>query len=358
MKLNFVGITAEVFYGIEILSRRLGFEISGQGFEVQIRKIEQGLSVDIKENGAVIGYEKKHHFFRALGIMMEHFGEKCSIFETPKIKSNGLMVDMSRGAVMTVEALRDFTEIMALMGYNVLMLYTEDTYEVEGYPYFGYMRGRYTFDELKSCDDYADIFGIEIVPCIQVLGHLSKTLRWNHGKDIRDTAGVLLVGSDDTRELVKNLIYQASKPFRSRRIHLGLDEAWDLGLGRYLKRNGYRPSNQIIREHCKVVEEIVEELGLKGMIWADMYFRAKSSTGDYYDNLTGEFTEEDISCVSKNLSLVYWDYYKESKEEYTKLIKMHKQLSSDVIFAGGIWLLAKNSCGGKACHNGMHRKRN
>ena len=76
MKLNFVGITAEVFYGIEILSRRLGFEISGQGFEVQIRKIEQGLSVDIKENGAVIGYEKKHHFFRALGIMMDHFGEK------------------------------------------------------------------------------------------------------------------------------------------------------------------------------------------------------------------------------------------------------------------------------------------
>ena len=35
------------------------------------------------------------------------------------------------------------------------MLYTEDTYEVDNEPYFGYMRGRYSADELRELDDYA-----------------------------------------------------------------------------------------------------------------------------------------------------------------------------------------------------------
>ena len=45
--------------------------------------------------------------------------------------------------------------------------YTEDTYEVEGQPYFGAYRGKYTKDEIKELDAYASMFGVELVPCIQ-----------------------------------------------------------------------------------------------------------------------------------------------------------------------------------------------
>ena len=41
------------------------------------------------------------------------------------------MIDCSRNAVMTVDALKNWIDIMADLGYNTLMLYTEDTYEVE-----------------------------------------------------------------------------------------------------------------------------------------------------------------------------------------------------------------------------------
>lgn len=33
---------------------------------------------------------------------------------------------------------------MAVMGLNMLMLYTEDIFRLENYPCFGSMRGRYT----------------------------------------------------------------------------------------------------------------------------------------------------------------------------------------------------------------------
>lgn len=41
------------------------------------------------------------------------------------------------------------------MGLNMLQLYTEDTFEVEGEPLFGYLRGKFTTRELASIDDYA-----------------------------------------------------------------------------------------------------------------------------------------------------------------------------------------------------------
>ena len=62
----------------------------------------------------------------------------------------GVMIDMSRDAVMTVPALKKYITYLAKMGYNTLMLYTEDTYEVDGEPFFGYMRGRYSIEELRE----------------------------------------------------------------------------------------------------------------------------------------------------------------------------------------------------------------
>ena len=59
-------------------------------------------------------------------------------------KTLAVMIDCSRNGVMKPEKVKEFALLIKNMGYNALMLYTEDTYEVENEPYFGYMRGRYT----------------------------------------------------------------------------------------------------------------------------------------------------------------------------------------------------------------------
>ena len=61
-----------------------------------------------------------------------------------------VMLDVSRNGVMKVEKVKEFVDYVKLFGYNSLMLYTEDTYEIEGEPYFGYLRGRYSKEELKE----------------------------------------------------------------------------------------------------------------------------------------------------------------------------------------------------------------
>ena len=54
------------------------------------------------------------------------------------------MLDCSRNAVFTVEKVKSFIRIMAKLGMNTLMLYTEETYTVPDEPYFGAYRGRYS----------------------------------------------------------------------------------------------------------------------------------------------------------------------------------------------------------------------
>ena len=86
----------------------------------------------------------------------------------------GTMLDCSRNAVPNIRSLKKWIDLTAGLGYNALLLYTEDTYEVPGEPYFGYMRGRFTQDELREADRYALSRGMTLIPCIQVLAHLNQ----------------------------------------------------------------------------------------------------------------------------------------------------------------------------------------
>ena len=56
----------------------------------------------------------------------------------------GLMIDCSRNAVYRIEFLKKYVPLFAEIGYNAIELYTEDTYCVDGQPYFGYLRGAYS----------------------------------------------------------------------------------------------------------------------------------------------------------------------------------------------------------------------
>ena len=148
------------------------------------------------------------------------------------------MLDLSRNGVMKVEAVKKYADMMSLMGLNQLYLYLEDTYEIDGCSYFGYMRGRYTKEELREVDEYCDLIGIEVIPHIQTLGHMAQYIKWDEGMKYRDTAEVLIAGEDFTYEFIEKTIKSISSCFQTKKIHLGMDEAGNLGSGKYYEKMG------------------------------------------------------------------------------------------------------------------------
>ena len=145
-----------------------------------------GLSVEKKNGEITVTYERPSNFFRALGHISEHRAEEeYSIKEKNNFETVGAMPDLSFDCPLTVSGLQKFMDYMAVMGLNTLYLYMEDLYELPKRKFFGYMRGRYTDEELREIDDYAFDYGIEVIPCIQTLGHMFKYLVWPEVQTLR-----------------------------------------------------------------------------------------------------------------------------------------------------------------------------
>ncbi|MFC5407417.1 family 20 glycosylhydrolase [Cohnella soli] len=340
LELRFAGVLDEVRRGIELVCSEIGVKVSDSGMEVELIRSSTNSDLIVEYDGvqAMISYASPHHLYRAIGLLAEAMktGERFELSEQPQFDTVGFMLDCSRNAVPTVGSVKELLRRMAVMGMNMVMLYTEDTYAVEKEPYFGYMRGRYSSEELKELDTYAASLGIEMVPCIQTLAHLDTFLKWESASRLRDSQDVLLVGNDATYEFIDRLVSEASRTFRSRRIHIGMDEAGNLGRGRSLDLNGYKEPAALMDAHLAKVAEIVESYGLQPMIWSDMYFRNASATHDYYDTEVS-FDARDAARVPSGTQLVYWDYYHYEQKVYESMISKHRQLGTTPLFAGGIW---------------------
>lgn len=264
-------------------------------------------------------------------------------------KTFGTMLDCSRNAVMTAESVKRWIDLTAKLGCNTLHLYMEDTYEVDGQPYFGHLRGRYSKAELKQIDAYAAAHGMQVIPCIQTLAHVNALFHWPVYREIRDAADILLTGDERTYALVDGMFRTLRECLRTNIVNIGMDEADLLGLGKYLTLHGYRDRFSILMEHLRRVSEMAKKYGFELLMWGDMFFRLAG--GDYFTNFNqdpelGEIPEEVRQLVPENIHLVYWDYFSRDRQSYERNIDAHNAIKSGSWFAGGLWTWA-----GFAPHN-------
>ena len=311
--------------------------LSSSSLTLRIHLLEcrDGARLEKKGQDCTISYSHPSLFFSLFNYVLRHPEEDVRHSLTPCFEKRGFMLDCSRNTVATPEKVKSIIRTLARMGMNQLFLYMEETYQVNGHPYFGAYRGRYTKEELKELDQYGALLGIELIPCIQTLGHLSNFLKWPEGDSLKDTSDILMVGNQKVYDFIGELLASLKECFSSRAIHLGMDEAHMLGLGNYLKKNGYRKSSLLMKEHCEKVLNLCQDLDLEPMVWSDMYITSNTGKG-YYDVASSTDTCS-WEKPDSSLGLVYWDYYNTDPQLYDNMLRIHQELSPKVIFAGGVW---------------------
>ena len=216
----------------QLVKRVLGVDLN-----FDIKEVESdGVFVWYNGVSAEVGGATKPMLARAYMLLAKAIEEGKSevvIEQKANFDTCGVMLDMSFGSVTKVSGVKKYLDYMAIFGMNMLMLYTEDTYEIEGYPLFGYQRGRYTIEELREIDDYAYSLGIEVIPCIQTFGHLGQFLKYEqYRREIAENERVLLHGEEKTYKFIEACISACRKAFRTPRIHIGCDETGGIGFGR------------------------------------------------------------------------------------------------------------------------------
>lgn len=324
------------YQAIEIAKKYLGIDKYPFTFSFEQGNNQASVTVTKKDNHITINYSELACCFYGLTLVKEHIDESSyAISRNRHFKYNGLMFDCSRNEVLNIKTIKDIILVSALMGLNRFMLYTEDVYEIEGEPYFGYLRGRYSKDELKEIVEYSNKFGVDIIPCIQTLSHLNQALRWSPYYPIADTQFTLNVEKEDIYVLIEKMIKTCRECFTSKYIHIGMDEAYDMGTSAFLKENRLIDKKTSFLKHLNRVVSICENNKFTPMMWVDMFFKTDpKAKPDWYD-LVG-YLDESIKKDIPNVELVYWNYYDDKTDRYNNNLKTSLDTGKNITFASGL----------------------
>lgn len=338
MTFRLKSVPAELKPALKILAKRRPALAGGKGaVPLSFEKIPDPAapaSVVGYGAGKTVCYARMCDALRLVGRLLA--GENPATPERSPFDRFGVMIDVSRNAVMKVDYAKSVLERLALLGYNYAMLYTEDTYEIPGEPYFGMLRGRLSAADVRALDDHAAALGIELVPCIETLGHLEQIFRWKAYEPLRDIDGIICAWDEKSYALIEKMLRFWRDNVRSRTIHLGLDEAWKLGQGEFKKRFGEQKVFDIMLKHVDRLSAMCRDLGVDAVMWSDMWFRAGSKKHDYYD-LEADIPEEIAKKIPDNVRLCYWDYYHADPAFYEAMIARHRAMHGEPLVASGVW---------------------
>lgn len=294
------------------------------------------LKIQRKNKNVTVFYEKKSQLARAALLLKACVDDGDFCWEDKnRLDELSFLIDCSRNAVLNINTIKKLIRNLSMLGYTSLMLYTEDTYQIEDAPTFGYLRGGYGKSELKEIDAYAKEWGIEMIPCIQTLAHLQALKRWyTEFEHLFDCDDILLVGEEETYALIEKMFKTTSECFSSRRIHIGMDEAHNVGRGVYLDKNGYRNTFDILSEHLERISAIAEKYGYKIMMWSDMFLNLATREKRELDKKGNPLIPGDIiDRIPKNVTMCHWDYSAFASEKYYHRYRMHRAFNKPVWMA-------------------------
>lgn len=193
------------------------------------------------------------------------------ILDQPDFRDRGIMLDVSRGKVPTRATLENLVDLCSRLRLNVLMLYIEHTFDFRRHPEIGKNSSALDAASLLELDAYAADRGVELVPCLQSLGHMERLLsieRYAHLAE-SDRRWSVSPSHPETYTLLSELYDEFLPLFASSRFNANCDEPFDLGRGQSASRRPRKTPGALFTDHVAKLERLAARHGKQLMIWAD-----------------------------------------------------------------------------------------
>lgn len=196
----------------------------------------------------------------------------CRIEDEPLFERRGILLDVSRGKVPTEATLRELVDLCVRLKLNVLVLYVEHTFRFRRHPQIGADVDPLDAELLRALDAYAAARHVELIPCLQSLGHMEHVLRLPRYAHLAETEQrwTLAPAERETYVLLRELYGEFLPNFRSRSFHANCDEPYDLGRGRSAERAEALGPGGLFVEHVRRVRRLAAAFGKRTLIWGDV----------------------------------------------------------------------------------------
>lgn len=207
--------------------------------------------------------------------------------QKPVFARRGVMLDISRDKVPTMDTLFALAEQLAAWRINHLQLYTEHTFAYPGHEEIWQDASPMTADEVRRLDRHCAELHIELAPNQNSLGHLHRWLKhpnYLHLAECPDgfvtpwgerRSEPFSLNPEDPRslELVAGWYDGLLPHFTSPLFNVGCDEAFDLGQGASADACAARGKGRVYLDYLLKIKRLVEERGKTMMFWADIILK-------------------------------------------------------------------------------------
>ena len=246
------------------------------------------------------------------------------IKDWPSLPYRGFMMDMSHGGVLTVPEVKRQLDALSQWKANQYFFYTETTIDLAGYPLL-HQSSNWSAAEIREIIDYARPRHIDVVPCVELYGHLHDLFKEERysGMAALPHGGEANPANTNVQKLLDNWLRQYAALFPSPWLHLGFDEPFELERAGSAAAGGVAP-DVLWLQHLQHLAGLASQLGKRPLFWADI------DEGAYifnkYPGLAAGLPKDAIAAP--------WFY--DARPDYSNLLDLFAQNHVPILVATGI----------------------
>lgn len=191
----------------------------------------------------------------------------AEVEDWPALAYRGFMMDMAHGAVPTEDEVKRQLDEIARWKGNQYYFYSEANIELAGYPLLR-NESFWSSAAIRRIIAYARARHIDVVPCVELYGHLHDLFRLEHYARL---AGLPHGGEINPRDraaitITEDWMRQLAALFPSPWFHIGMDEPWELERA----DPSVAKPEQFYLEQLRRLSALAVQLGKRPMFWADV----------------------------------------------------------------------------------------
>lgn len=280
------GLTWEVVASTAVPQEQAGITLSMVPDGV---RHPQGYELTITEEGIHVVASTRAGVFYAVMTLIQILEQRIRdlptlrIRDRPDFSNRGVMLDISRDKVPTMETLFDLVDLLASWKANQLQLYMEHTFAYRNHPEVWAEASPLTGEEVLALDAYCRERFVELVPCQNSFSHMRRWLvhdRYRHlaecpeGCETRwgylDEPLSLCPLDPGSLDLLRTIFDELLPHFSSRYFNVGCDETVDLGQGRSKEAVEKKGKGRVYLDFLLKIYREVKARGRTMQFWGDI----------------------------------------------------------------------------------------
>ena len=255
----------------------------------------------------------------------EKFLPEVEIHGWPALAYRGFMMDTSHGPLPAEEEIKRQLDFLARWKANQYYFYSEANIESRGYSLIN-AGARCSQEQIRRITAYAHARRIDVVPCLELYGHLHDLFRVERYADLGALphGGEINARNPQVQALLHDWVEQVTALFPSPWFHVGMDEPWEMEKAGSQAAGGIEPAKLYI-EQLENTTALVRQFGKRPMFWADVNSGAR---------IFARYREL-FSQLPKEVIAVPWHYH--VQPDYSGFVAPFAREKVPEVFAPGIW---------------------